>query len=309
MGEPALARQDGDIAPEAARRPSLVKAAFKVLRVHQWAKNVLVFLPILGAHRLRDVRAIGEAALAFLAFSLVASSVYVVNDLLDVESDRAHKRKRFRPIASGALPVPVAKAMAPLLLGAGVALSFALPVDFRWLLGGYFVTTLAYSLGLKRREILDVLILASLYTSRIFAGGLATGIPVSEWLATFSMFFFFSLAMLKRCTELLEATAELPGRGYRPVDREAVLAMGTGSGSLSVLVLALYVSSQEVGRLYRHPHWLWGLCPLVLFFINRLWLKARRGEVHDDPLVAAMKDPATYVIGALAAALVVLGAR
>lgn len=282
-------------------------AVARALRLHQWAKNVLVFLPIVAAHRIGDPAALAGALVAFLALGLVASAVYVLNDLADLEADRAHPSKRNRPFASGVLPVAAAAWLVPPLLAAGGAASWASPAAFRLLLAGYFLATLAYSFGVKRSPLLDVLVLAGLYTARIYAGALATGIPVSEWLASFSMFLFLSLAFLKRASELLASEAGAPGRGYVVADREAVFSMGVSAGYLSVLVLALYLSSPEVRRLYARPHWLWALCPLVLYWVSRMWLRARRGEVHDDPVLFALKDPATYVVGALGALALLAG--
>lgn len=284
-----------------------VAAAVRVLRLHQWSKNLLVFLPVLGAHRLGDGEVLAAVGAAFLAQGLVASGVYVVNDMVDVEADRRHARKRLRPFASGALPLWAGGALAPALLVAGGALAFALPLGFRLLLAGYLVLTSLYSFALKRQPILDVLVLAGLYTARVFAGGLATGIPISEWLAMFTMFLFTSLAFVKRASELAATEGPLPGRGYRGGDREAVSAMGVGAGYVSVLVLALYVSSAEVRQLYSRPHVLWGLIPLVLFWVSRLWLRAHRGEVDDDPVVFALKDKVTYLVGAAAAAVLYAG--
>lgn len=299
---PSTARSD-----DVRSAPGRGRAAIRALRLHQWAKNVLVFLPMIAAHRVGDPRALGASLLAFLAFGVVASAVYVVNDLADLEADRAHPRKRGRPFASGALPVGAAYLLVPLLVGGGAALAVALPVEFRVLLGGYVLVTFAYSFGLKRWPIADVVVLAALYTARIFAGAFATGIPVSEWLASFSMFLFLSLAFLKRASELASAAKDPEGRGYRLVDGEGVATMGISAGYLSVLVLALYVSSPEVRRLYAHPVWLWALCPLVLCWVSRLWLRARRGEVHDDPVLFALKDPVTYLVGALGGGVLLLG--
>jgi 4-hydroxybenzoate polyprenyltransferase len=235
--------------------------------------------------------------------------VYVVNDLVDLEADRRHASKRNRPFASGVLPVGAAFVVVPALLGAGAATALALPAAFALLLAGYFVATLGYSLAAKRWPLVDVLVLGGLYTSRIYAGGLATGIPVSEWLATFSLFLFVSLAFLKRGSELLAAEESPPGRGYVLADRESVFSMGTSAGYLSVLVLALYVSSPEVRPLYASPGWLWALCPLVLYWVSWLWLRARRGEVHEDPLLFALTDRVTWVVAALGSAVVLAATR
>src|SRR5713101_8217991 len=285
-----------------------VRLLVRQLRLYQWAKNALLFIPLLAAHRLGDCSLWVRNLLAFLSFGLVASSVYVLNDLSDLEADRRHPRKRFRPLASGELPAGVGKALVPTLLVTGAAVALQLPREFGVLLAGYWVTTLAYSLGLKKRPILDVALLAGLYTVRIYAGGAATGVPVSEWLATFAMFLFFSLAFIKRAAELVGAAEALPYRGYRPDDLAPVFSMGIASGYLAALVLALYISSHDVRRLYAHPAWLWLLCPLVLYWLSDLWLHARRSEVDDDPLLFALRDPSSWVVAAIAAAVVWMGA-
>ncbi len=292
---------------EGPSRTALPTAALQALRPHQWAKNLLVFLPLVGAHRLGDRAALRDALLAFLAFDLVASAAYVVNDLRDLDADRAHPEKRLRPFASGALAPWHGAVLVALLLAAGAAIAALLPTMFALLLAGYLVTSLAYSFGLKRQVALDVLLLAGLYTARMFAGGFATGVPVSEWLASFAMFLFLSLAFAKRASELVRVERALPGRGYRPEDAQVVFSMGIAAGYLSVLVLALYVSSQDVRRLYARPAWLWAICPLLLYWVSRLWVRARRGEVHHDPLVFALRDPVTWAVGALGAIAVVLG--
>lgn len=284
--------------------PSRVRAAVRALRVRHWVKNLLVFVPLGLAHRADEPRLVGDAILAFLAFGCVASAVYVLNDLVDVESDRRHPRKRHRPFAAGHLSVPAGALLAAGALGAGAALAAALPPAFGVLLAAYAATSFAYSLRLKKVVTLDVLVLAGLYTVRVYAGAAATAIPVSPWLASFSMFVFLSLALLKRASELVAAKEDLPGRGYRLVDRESVFALGAASGYLSVLVLALYVASEDVRLLYTHPERLWLLCPLLLYWVSRLWIEARRGNVPDDPVEHAVRDPASYVIAALGAAVV-----
>lgn len=281
-----------------------VLAVVRALRLHQWTKNALVFLPVVAGHRLREPETLLHAGIAFLAFGLVASGVYVTNDLRDVEADRLHPHKRLRPFASGALSTGVGVALAPLLFAAAWAIALPLPLSFSLLVAGYLAAALAYSFGLKRQPIADVLVLAILYTIRIFAGAAATGIVVSEWLATFSMFLFLSLAFLKRSSELVSSGGALPGRGYQRADGELVFTMGIGSGYLSVLVLALYVSSPDVRSVYTHPHVLWALCPLLLYWISRLWLLVRRGEMHHDPLVFAMRDLPSYGVAAASAAVI-----
>jgi 4-hydroxybenzoate polyprenyltransferase len=224
-----------------------------------------------------------------------------------MESDRRRAETRQRPFASGVLSISWGLLLALALLGAGALIAAWLPLGIGLLLAGSLAATLAYSFSLKRRPIVDVVILASLYTARIYAGGIAAEAPVSEWLASFSMFLFFSLAFLRRASDLVASGGTSSGRGYRPGDLGPVSAMGITSGYLSVLVLALYVSRGDVRRFYAHPGWLWGLCPLALFWISHLWLLARRGEVNDDPLSFALRSPASWAVLLLGLALAWLG--
>jgi 4-hydroxybenzoate polyprenyltransferase len=212
-----------------------------------------------------------------------------------------------RPFASGALSAKVGVALALGLVAGSALLAFRLPAGFRAVLLAYAVVTSAYSFALKRQPMLDVLLLAGLYTVRIFAGGFAAGIAVSEWLASFSMFLFFSLALLKRASEMVETRAADARRGYLREDTDLLFTMGTSSAYLSVLVLALYVSSHDVRRLYVEPRWLWALCPLLLYWISRVWLLARRGEVKKDPVLYALGDPTTWAVAVLGAAAVWAG--
>ncbi|HUK65187.1 MAG TPA: UbiA family prenyltransferase [Anaeromyxobacteraceae bacterium] len=289
--------------PDVPRLP----ATLRVLRLHQWAKNLLLFLPILAAHRLADRAALGRVALAFLSFGFVACAGYVLNDLFDLESDRQHPRKRARPFASGALSPRAGFVLAPLLVAAGATLAWFLSRPFEAALGGYLLVALLYSVRLKRELILDVLVLAGLYTVRIYAGAFAAGVPVSEWLASFSLFIFLSLALLKRASELGEPEAASPRRGYHVADRLLLVALGAASGYVAVLVLALYVNHPEVTRLYSRPQWLWGLCLLVLYWISRIWLLAFRGELEDDPVAFAILDPVSWIVAALGAVCIRLG--
>ncbi|WP_375768165.1 UbiA family prenyltransferase [Archangium gephyra] len=282
----------------------LVRTLLKALRVHQWAKNILLFVPLLAAHKALDVPLLLRAVLGFISFSLCASSVYVLNDLLDLDSDRKHPTKRRRPFASGDLAVSAGLWLAPLLLGTGAAVALLLPGAFLALLGTYYAVTLAYSFYLKQVMMLDVLVLAGLYTVRIFGGSLAVGVPTSSWLFTFSMFLFLSLALVKRLSEvrrLRQANeAAAPGRGYMAGDYEQLAILGVSSGYLSVLVLALYITSKEVTALYPSPERLWLLCPVMLYWVGRVWLLAHRGLVNEDPLVFALKDKVSYVVGLIA---------
>ncbi|WP_224244706.1 UbiA family prenyltransferase [Hyalangium gracile] len=283
----------------------------KALRVHQWAKNILVFVPALAAHKGLNVGLLVQAGLGFVAFSLCASSVYILNDLLDLDSDRQHPTKRKRPFASGDLPVRVGAVLAPVLLVAGFAVALLLPLPFSALLATYYAVTLAYSLHLKQVMVLDVLVLAGLYTVRIFGGSLATGVPTSSWLFTFSMFLFLSLALVKRLSEVrrlrLSNATTTPGRGYLASDYEQLSSLGVAAGYISVLVLAFYITSKDVTALYAHPERLWLLCPVMLYWVSRVWLLAHRGLVNEDPLVFALRDKVSYGVGVVAA-LVLLAA-
>jgi 4-hydroxybenzoate polyprenyltransferase len=284
----------------------------KALRVHQWAKNALVFVPVLAAHKVMEPGLLLKAVLGFVAFSLCASSVYVLNDMLDLESDRRHPTKCKRPFAACALPVSTGVVLAPALLLAGAAVCLLLPPAFSALLATYYVLTLAYSLRLKQVVMLDVLVLAGLYTVRIFGGSLAVGVPTSSWLMMFSMFLFLSLALVKRLSEVRrlrqanETSAH--GRGYLAQDYEQLASLGAAAGQVSVLVLALYITSKEVTALYSHHEWLWLLCPIMLYWVGRVWVLAHRGLVNEDPLVFALRDRVSYVVG-LAAAVVLWVAR
>jgi len=284
-----------------------LKQVAKALRVHQWAKNVLVFVPVIASHQLTNGRLLLQAGLAFFSFSLCASSVYIVNDCLDLESDRRHPRKRNRPFASGSLSIPFGLTLAAACLIGGVLLAFALPRLFLLVLVGYLALTTAYSFYLKQFVLLDVIVLAQLYTVRVYGGGAATGVAPSHWLLTFSLFLFLSLALVKRFTELrLMSQAEgegLPGRGYWVTDLEYISSIGTASGLLAVLVLALYISSKEVLLLYTHADVLWLVCPVMLYWISRVWMLAYRNRMDDDPVVFAVKDPKSYAMAAVIGAI------
>jgi len=291
-----------------SRRPSVVVAMLRELRVHQWAKNALVLLPLALSPRVPTPDTVARGLLAALAFSLCASAGYVINDLLDLGADRQHKTKRSRPFASGALPVVLGP---PLLLGL-LALSFGtslalLPLGFSLMLALYFVGTMTYSLDLKRRLLLDVLTLAALYTHRILSGGIATSVPISAWLLGFSMFFFLSLAFAKRYVEILPLAvgARIKNRAYYQVDLQNVASMGTASGYLAALVFSLYVENGTHPGSYREPRLLWLVVPVLLYWVSRVWILAGRGEMQDDPVKFALKDRTSLmcavIIGAVAA--------
>ena len=285
-------------------KPQLL-ALLRALRVHQWVKNLLVFVPVMLDHKLFQPPVMAKALIAFAAFCCAASGAYVLNDLLDRDADRRHRIKRNRPFAADTLSRSFGVVLVPLLFAAALLWSLWLSPKFLALLTLYVVLTTAYSIYLKQIAVLDVLLLAGLYTLRVLAGVAASHVRFSTWLLAFSMFLFLSLAFLKRYAELSElqggAAEGLARRGYLRGDREWLGSMGGASGYLSVLVLALYINSGEVVALYRNPLLLWLICPLLLFWISRMWLLAHRGRIDQDPIVAAVRDPASYAIGALVA--------
>lgn len=284
------------------------KCWVRALRLHQWLKNLLVFLPLLASHQFTDPAKLLLALQAFIAFGLCASSVYLLNDLLDLRADRTHPRKKARPFASGQLPLLHGLIVAPALTLGGLLLAFWIEPVFGAILGSYYLLTIAYSTRLKRIPMLDVVILAALYTVRIVSGAAAIGAPLSFWMLAFSMFIFLSLALLKRYTELA-AMAEsgrdgAAGRGYSISDLPLLQSLGSSAGFISVLVLALYINSSESLALYSHPEVLWLLCPVMLYWISRVWIIAHRGEMHDDPVVFAVMDRTSQVVAALSTGIV-----
>lgn len=282
----------------------------KAIRMHQWLKNMLIFVPVLTAHLWSDQSAVMNALLAVIAFSLCASSVYVMNDMLDLAADRAHPRKCKRPFASGDIPLTHGIVLILALLLAGFYIATYLPLLFMLCLTGYYITTLAYSFYLKSLFVVDVIILACLYTMRIIAGMLAIQVAPSFWLIAFSMFLFFSLALLKRVSELDTAKKHSVnkawGRQYMVEDMNLLIPMGITNGFLSVLVLALFINSQDVAERYSFPMGLWMLCPLVLFWVSYMWFQAWRGKVSDDPLVFAIMDRGSQAVLLLCVLAIVL---
>ncbi len=294
-----------------SRRPSIVRALVKQLRPHQWAKNALLLLPVMLAPTVPSAQGIVRAMLAVIAFSLCASAGYVFNDLLDIEADRQHSSKFNRPFASGALPVVVGPPLFLILMGLSFGLSLLyLPQAFLIMLGLYFIGTLCYSLFLKRLLMLDVLVLAGLYTHRVLSGGIASGVKVSTWLLGFSMFLFTSLAFAKRYVELraLKGESQVKNRGYFRTDLEIVSSMGTASGCIAALVFMLYVDSAKVRVNYREPAILWLVLPILLYWLGRIWLLAGRGLMRDDPVKFALRDKVSLACAA-AIALVAAAAR
>jgi 4-hydroxybenzoate polyprenyltransferase/phosphoserine phosphatase len=277
----------------------------KALRLHQWMKNILIFVPLLAAHQLGNYLLIWQGVLAFLFFGLCASSVYLLNDLLDLADDRHHGTKRFRPFASGRLSISSGIMVFPvLLIGAFAGAALFLPWAFVATLVAYYILTFAYSLWLKRQMAVDVIALAALYTLRIIAGAAAFGLELTFWILAFSMFMFLSLALVKRYAELGEArrkglTQKTRGRGYYPGDLEMISSLGASSGYLAVMVLALYIHDQATTSLYAHPQIIWLACPLLLFWVTRVWMLTHRGQMHDDPVVFAIRDRVSLMVGAL----------
>ncbi|MBS0419115.1 MAG: UbiA family prenyltransferase [Proteobacteria bacterium] len=290
-------------------RGKALRAAFKAIRPHQWAKNALIVVPLLAAHTAGNVHSLLNVALATVAFCLCASSVYVLNDLLDLEADRAHARKSKRPFAAGTLSIAAGLAMVPALLGTSVVIAAFLPVKFELVFATYYVLTVAYSFSLKGRVIVDAMTLAGLYTLRIIAGAAAAQVPLSFWLLLFSVFLFLSLAFVKRFAELdalrRQQRLRAAGRGYHVEDLPVLQSLGSAAGYLSVLVLALYINSPAIEGLYRQPKLIWLLCVLMLYWVSRVWMKAQRGEMHDDPVVFALKDRISLIVGILSVATVI----
>ena len=289
------------------RRPP-VPTLIKAIRLHQWAKNILLLAPLALSHRLKP-HSIATAVAAFFCFSFIASANYLVNDLLDIESDRRHPSKRLRPFAAGDLPVAGGFALVFLLVAASLAILPQLPIAFAFWLGVYIAGTLAYSLYLKRIPLIDVLVLSGLYTLRLLAGGAATGTEISQWLAGFSTFLFLSLAMVKRFSELENlrerGVSATPGRGYLVSDMEQIRTFGSSCATASAIVFMLYIGRPDVTDLYRHPTRLWLIVPLLIYWLYRVWLLASRGDLDDDPVVFAMRDPISLVIGIAVVALAI----
>jgi 4-hydroxybenzoate polyprenyltransferase len=281
-------------------------ALLRALRPLHWTKNVLVFAAVVLAHRTGDAQAMLATLLAFAAFCLLASGSYLINDVRDLEFDRAHPTKRHRLIASGKISPGVALACGIVLIAAGVATAFAVSLELVAYLVVYGLLSLAYSLVFKRRVFLDVLVLSALWTIRVLAGGAAARVEVSDWLLALSVFLFVGLALLKRYADLALHEESAPGRGYVTGDRDLLRSMGVTSGYMAVLVLALYLTSPQVTRLYSSPRLLWLVCPLLLFWIAHMWFLAHRGAIQDDPIVVAARDPASYVVAALIAGIVFL---
>ncbi len=288
---------------EAGIAGSAVVRYLKAIRLHQWLKNSLLFVPLLTAHEWSNPVALLNCAAAFLAMGFCASSIYIVNDLLDLESDRCHYAKRTRPFAAGTISMANGLLLHVMLLAAGLIVAWQVSLQFLQIVGVYLAITMAYSLVLKRKLLIDTIALAGLYTLRVIAGAVAIGVEVSFWLLAFSMFMFLSLALVKRYTELADVEADklrsIKGRAYKALDTGNVFSMGVSCGYISVLVLALFINDPDVASRYTHARVLWLLCVLILYWISRIWMLAGRNEVDDDPIVFALKDTGSrYVLAA-----------
>ena len=291
-----------------------LRVFIKAIRPHHWLKNGLVFVPILLAHDLFDYKNLLYGAIAFLALGLCASAIYLLNDLMDVESDRKHPTKCKRPLASGAMSARTAQLAVPCLVVAAFALTLLVPKPLLLVavLAAYFGLALAYVFYLKRKLLVDVLGLAALHTLRILAGNAATDINFSSWLLAFSMFFFFSMALVKRYSELRtngdDTGLRGSGRGYQQGDLDILSQLGISSGCISAMIMALYIDSASVRDLYTHPEVLWLICPIILYVIARIWVLAHRNEMPDDPIVFIMSDWRSHLMGAVVVGLMVIAA-
>jgi 4-hydroxybenzoate polyprenyltransferase len=288
---------------------STLANVFQALRPHQWLKNVLIAVPAIAAHQ-TAIEPLGYLLVAAIAFSLCASAGYILNDLFDREHDRQHPRKKHRPFSRGALSPTFGVVLALGLLVSAILISLALPRSFLAVICAYFAVTLCYSSFLKQLLMIDVVVLACLYGLRVIAGGVATGIMLSEWLIAFCVFFFVSLALVKRSAEIRNAMRELgtqlPGRGYKVEDLPVILALAAAAGFVSVLILALYLDSPNVRAIYTHPSVLWGVGLILIFWIGRVVLLTGRGDMHDDPVVFAVTDKISLASVAAAGAVLVL---
>lgn len=276
----------------------------KAFRIHQWSKNILLLAPLFLAHKYIDPQAVVASLVGFLILGVVASATYIVNDLADLSADRRHRTKSERPFASGAIPVQYGLLAAPALIAGGLAASYALSPAFAGTLLAYLGTTLAYSFGLKRVPLVDVFMLGALYALRVLMGVALIDVGLSPWLIAFSVFFFYSLSLAKRHTEVIAAADrppndELPGRGYRPSDWPVTLAAGAASAAASIIIIVLYLTEEAFpSGVYRSPEWLWATPAIMTIWTQRIWLLAHRGELDDDPVAFAVKDRGSLLLGA-----------
>ena len=287
------------------------KYLLKGMRIYQWTKNVLIFLPLVLAHEFTDYKIVFDTLVGFLCFSFTASFIYLVNDLMDLESDRRHTAKYRRPFASGDLSPVLSLTVSFVFLLISFVVSFTyLPSDFGFVLTAYLILTISYSIYLKKITILDIITLSVLYSIRIIAGSEITNIALSKWFLAFSLFLFFSLAIIKRYTELSnllkQNQTKTIGRGYQTDDMTILLSMGTSSGYLSVLIFLFYIFSPDVIKLYKEPILLMPVSIILLFWITRMWFLARRGEMNEDPLVFTSKDKYSYLMLLIAIVFIII---
>jgi 4-hydroxybenzoate polyprenyltransferase/phosphoserine phosphatase len=280
----------------------------RALRPHQWLKNILVALPLIAHHDFR-VSSVIIVVAAMISFSLGASSIYLINDMLDLPHDRAHSDKRHRPLAAGTVPLSHAAVLFSIVAGLSVAVALMLPRAFMGVLVAYFALSMSYSVYLKRKVMIDVVTLALLYGIRVLAGGAASGIGLSHWLVGFCFFIFLSLALVKRTTEIMTllkgSVDKISGRGYLRVDLQTITALAAASGFVAVLVLALYINSSDVITLYHHPELLWGICFILVYWLGRFCILTGRGEMDQDPIIFAATDRASLLAGILVLAIFV----
>ena len=281
------------------------------LRPLHWSKNLLVFIPLVLAHRVREVDTLERTLIVFAAFCAVASGTYLINDCRDAEHDRAHPKKKSRLVASGAIGLGAALVTGIVLVLAGVAATYFVSQRAALFVAGYIALSLAYSFALKRFPIVDVVVLSAFYAIRVLAGGAAGGVEVSDWLMAFCTFFFICLALLKRYADLRHLAAQgtiAGGRGYVADDADLLRSIGVSCGMIAVLVFALYLDSSKVKQLYASPRLMWLIAPLLLYWISHMWLLAHRGTVEDDPIIAAAKDVPSYIVAVLVAAIALAAA-
>lgn len=283
------------------------------MRIHQWVKNILIFVPLIASHRITEVSLLWDTLFGWGCMSLTASALYILNDLFDLDSDRQHPVKLHRPFAAGEAPLLQGLFLGVILLVSSLAAAWLLPNRFVWVVVTYAIVTMTYTWLLKRQVFLDVLSLSLLFTLRIIGGYEVTGVAYSSWLLALSMFLFLSLALLKRYSELQfrlnRGEVAAFGRDYYVSDIQLVQAFGVSSGYTAALVLALYVDSNQASQHYPHHHILWAWCPLYLYFISRMWMLASRGQMHSDPILFILKDPPTYIILAIAGTALALALR
>jgi len=282
----------------------------RAMRVHQWVKNTLLFVPLILSHNLFNTEMFIETLTAFFAFSLCASAIYIINDLVDIESDKQHPIKCKRPFAAGQLSQLTGMVLAAILCVSSLSIAYFISWSFVYILLAYLTITSAYSFFIKRITLLDVLLLAGLYTFRLIAGSVAATIPISFWLLMFSLFIFLSLALVKRYSELFNTDdtieGKIKGRGYHKSDMPLLLIIGVVSGYMSILILGLYINDVAIITHYTTPDWLWLVVISILFWVSQIWLTTYRGDMHEDPVLYAIKDRDSLLVMAVCGLAVVM---